>query len=146
MDCHSLLVPGHTTERIPERNHDGSAAGACEGHLQVSAVFNLATELAKLVGGGIHFLSPHVGKNDAGVLTNDSRAAQVQELASDHDAVPTRRGLHLNIDLKWVGAIKHLPCASAHRSRSFESRLKKAVKQKFDAAAGALPLTRQPGP
>jgi len=145
MDCHSSLTPRQTAERIPKRNHDCRATGACEGHLQVSAVFNLSTKLAKLICDGIYDLSPHIGKSDAGILANDSRTAQVQELAGNHDAVSAVLGLYLNIDLKWVRAIKHLPCASAYRSGSFESRLKKAVEEKFDAAARSLVLTRQRG-
>src|SRR5438477_8313590 len=138
------VVPRQTTKRIPERNHDWPAAGVCEGHLQVSAVLNLSTKLAKLIGHGIHNFSAHVGKSDFRALVKDSRIAQVQELPGNHDAVPASRGLHLNINLKWVRAIKHLPCASACRSSSFESRLKKAVEEKFDAAR-SLSLTRQPG-
>jgi len=62
-----LLAPRHTTERIPERNHDWLAAGSCEGHLQVTAVLNLSAELAKLIGDGAHDVSLHVGENEAGV-------------------------------------------------------------------------------
>src|ERR1700674_101718 len=146
MDGHSSLIPRQTTERIPERNHDWRATGACERHLQVSAVFNLSTKLAKLICDGIYDLSPHVGKTDAGILANDSRSAQVQELAGNHDAVSAVLGLHLNIDLKWVRAIKHLPRASACRASSFEKRLQKTVKENFDAAACSLFLSRQRGP
>src|ERR1700674_1584526 len=142
---HSSLVPRQTTERIPERNHDWWAAGACERHLQVSAVFNLSAKLAKLICDGIYDLSPHVGKYDAGILANNSRTAQVQELAGNHDAVSTVLGLHLDIDLTWVRAIKHLPRASACRSSSFEKRLQKTVEENFDAAARSLFLTRQRG-
>ena len=109
MGCHSSLTPRQTAERIPKRNHDWRATGACEGHLQVSAVFNLSAKLAKLICDGIYDLSPHIGKSDAGILANDSRAAQVQELAGNHDAISAVLGLHLNINLKWVRAIKHLP-------------------------------------
>ena len=145
MDGHSSLAPRPTTERIPERNHNWRATGACEGHLQVSAVFNLSAELAKLICDRIYDLSLHVGKSDAGILPNDSRAAQVQELAGNHDAISAVLGLHLNIDLKWVRAIKHLPRASAPRSSSFEKRLQKTVEENFDAAARSLFLTRQHG-
>src|ERR1700687_6347125 len=143
MDGHSSLIPRQTTERIPERNHDWRAAGACERHLQVPAVFNLSAKLAKLICDGIYDLSPHVGKSDAGILANDSRAAQVQELAGNHDAVSAVLGLHLNINLKWVRAIKHLPRAGACRSSSFEKRLQKAVEENSDATARPLFLTRQ---
>src|SRR6266446_807809 len=145
MDGHSSLASRHTTERIPERNHNWRATGACEGHLQVSAVFNLSAELAKLICDGIYDLSPHVGKSDAGILSNDSRTAQVQELASNHDAVSAVLRLHLNIDLKGVRAIKHLPRASACRSSSFEKWLQKTVEENFDTAARSLLLTRQRG-
>src|SRR6266513_2694430 len=138
------VVRRQITKRIPERNHDWRADGVCERHLQVSAVLNLSTKLAKLIGHGIHDFSAHVGKSDARAFVKDSRIAQVQELPSNHDEVPASRRLHLNINLKWVRAIKHLPCASACRSSSFESRLKKAVEEKFDAAR-SLSLTRQPG-
>src|SRR6266853_1737489 len=87
MDGHSLPISRQTTERIPERNHDWRVAGACERHLQVSAVFNLSAELAKLICDGIYDLSSHVGKSDAGILANNSWTAQVQELAGDHDEV-----------------------------------------------------------
>src|ERR1700730_13101561 len=112
---HSSLVPRQTTERIPERNHDWWAAGACERHLQVSAVFNLSAELAKLICDGIYDLSPHVGKSDAGILAKNSRGSQFQELAGNYDEVSAELGLHLNIDLKRVRAIKHLPRASPRR-------------------------------
>src|SRR2546429_9982218 len=109
MDCHSSLTPRQTAERIPKRNHDWRATGACEGHLQVSAVFNLSAKLAKLICDGIYDLSPHVGKNDAGILANDSRAAQVQELAGNHDWISPVLGLHLSLNLNWVRRITHLP-------------------------------------
>src|SRR5260370_34810507 len=88
-------------------------------------------------------MSLHVGKNDADVGPHNPWIAQVQELAGDHDPVPAVLGLHLNIDLKWVRAIKHLSCASACRSSSFENRLQKTVAENFDAAASSLSLTRQ---
>src|SRR5713101_8606106 len=146
MDCHSSLTPRQTAERIPKRNHDWRATGACEGHLQVSAVFNLSTKLAKLICDRIYDLSAHVGKSDAGILANDSRTAQVQELAGNHDAISAVLGLDLNIDLKGVRAIKHLPRASARRSSSFEKRLEKTVEENFDAAFRTLLLTSQRGP
>ena len=68
VDCHSLLVPPQSAERIPERNHDGLCTGAGERHLQVSAIFNLSVKLAKLIGDRVHHMSPHVGKNDARAL------------------------------------------------------------------------------
>ena len=105
MDGHSSPISKQTPERIPERNHDWGATGTCERHLQVSAVFNLSAELAKLICDGIYDLSAHVGKSDAGILANNSRSAQVQELAGNHDEVSAVLGLHLNIDLKWVRAI-----------------------------------------
>src|ERR1700720_318117 len=129
MDGHSSSISRQTPECIPKRNHDWGATGACERHLQVSAVFNLSAELAKLICDRIYDLSPHVGKSDAGILSNDSRAAQVQELAGNHDEVSAVLGLHLNIDLKWVRAIKHLPRASARRSSSFEEWLQKTVEE-----------------
>src|SRR5229473_3504795 len=113
-----------STECIPERNHDGLASRACEGHLQVSAVLELSAELAKLIGDSVYDLTLHVRENDA---------------------VPAGLGLQLNIDLKWVRAIKHLPCDSACRSSSFENRLQKTVEENFDAAACSLSLTRQIG-
>src|SRR6266478_7512416 len=146
MDGHSLPISRQTPERIPERNHDWRAAGACERHLQVSAVFNLSAELAKLICDGIYDLSSHVGKSDAGILANNSWTAQVQELAGNHDAISAVLGLHLNIDLKGVRAIKHLPRASACRSSTLEKRLQKTVEENFDAAFRSLLLTRQRGP
>jgi len=134
-----------STECIPERNHDGLASRACEGHLQVSAVLELSAELAKLIGDSVYDLTLHVRENDASVAPDDPWIAQVEELAGDHDAVPAGLGLQLNIDLKWVRAIKHLPCDSACRSSSFENRLQKTVEENFDAAACSLSLTRQIG-
>src|SRR5437762_3655162 len=88
-------------------------------------------------------MSPHVRKNDAGVATDNSRIGHVEKLAGDHDAVPTGLGFHLNVDLKWVRAIEHLPCPSTCGSSSFEYRLEKTVEENLDAAAGSLSLIRQ---
>src|SRR5260370_1030332 len=98
------------------------------------------------MGGGWRDLSSHMGEDDVGVLANDSRTADVEELAGDHDLIAARPGLHLNVDLKWVRSIEHLPCASTCRSSSFENRLQKTVEENFDTAARSLSLTRQPGP
>src|SRR5439155_1751637 len=82
-------------------------------------------------------MSPHVRKNDAGVATDNSRIGHVEKLAGDHDAVPTGLGFHLNVDLKWVRAIEHLPRPSTCGSSSFEYRLEQAVEENLDAAAGS---------
>src|SRR6266446_5624371 len=89
-------------------------------------------------------MSPHIRKNDAGVATDNSRIAHVEKLASDHDTVPAWLGLHLNIDLKGVRAIEHLPRADTCRSSSFENGLQKTVEENLDAAARSLSLTCQP--
>src|SRR6266849_1649568 len=66
-----------STECIPERNHDGLASRACEGHLQVSAVLELSAELAKLIGDSVYDLTLHVRENDASVAPDDPWIAQL---------------------------------------------------------------------
>src|SRR5436309_6576874 len=110
-----------------------------------TTLFRSPAELAKLIGEGMHHVFLQIRENDAGVAPDDFGIAPVANLAGDHDAVLAWLGLDLDIDLKRVGAIKHLPGTRTCRSSSFENGLQKTVKENLDAAARSLSLICQSG-
>src|SRR3981189_1359686 len=101
------------TKRFPERNHDRLAAGPGKRHLQVAAVVNLSAKFTELIRDCMDYLPSHIGEKYAGVLGNDFWIAQIQKLARHDDAVAPRLCFQVDIDLKGICAIEHLPCGGA---------------------------------
>src|SRR5258705_13883210 len=97
------------TKRFPQRNDDGLAAGLGKRQLQVAAVFNLSAEFAELIRNGVDHVPSHIGEKYARVRRYDSRIAHIQKLARHDDAVAARLYFQLDIDLKRIRAIEHLP-------------------------------------
>src|SRR5580700_6909497 len=62
--------------------------------------------------------------------------AEIEQLASDDQAVAARIGLDLNVDLIWVSSIKHLSCSYYDRTSSGDGWLQEAVEQDVDDASG----------
>src|SRR6267142_6369264 len=131
------------TKRIPERNHDGLAAGAGKRQLEVAAVFNLSAKFAELIRNGMDHVPSHVGEKYASVRRYDCGIAQIQELARHYNAVAARLYFQLDIDLKRIRAIEHLPCDGASRAGPFENGLQKTVEEDLDPAARSLSFTHQ---
>ena len=140
-----MLFLGQMTKRFPERNHNGRATGACKSKLQVAAVINFPAKFTELIGHGMDHLPSHIGKNYASVRRYDSGIAQIEELAGHNDAAAARLGFQLEIDLKRICAIEHLPCGGGRGSGPFENGLQKTVEEDLDPAARSLSLTQQTG-
>src|SRR5712692_8765242 len=145
MDCFSCCFLGQMTKRFPERNHNGRAAGACKRQLQVAAVINLSAKFTELIGNCMDQLPSHIGKKYASVPRNDVGIAQIQELACHQDAVAARLCFQVDIDLKRIRAIEHLPCGGASGAGPFENGLQKTVEEDLDPAARSLSLIFQTG-
>src|SRR2546421_12478129 len=86
----------------------------------------------------MHHVSLQIRENDAGVAPDDFGIAYVGNLAGDHDAVPAWLGLDLDIDLKRVGAVKHLPGTRTCRSSFFKNGLQKSLKKNIDVDTTSL--------
>src|SRR5882672_2865281 len=133
------------TKRFPERNHNRRAAGACKSQLQVAAVINLSAKFTELIGNCMNHLPAHIGKKYTSVPRNDVGTAQIQELACHQDAVAARLSFQVDIDLKGICAIEHLPCGGASGAGPFENGLQKTVEEDLDPAARSLSLIFQTG-
>ena len=130
---------------FPERDHNRLAAGADKRQLEVAAVFNLSAKFAELIRSRIDHVPSHIGEKYASVRRYDSGIAQIQELAGHDDAVAARLYFQLQIDLKRIRAIEHLPCDRASGACPFENGLQKTVEEDLDPAARSLSLAHQTG-
>src|SRR5215472_13624446 len=105
----SLAIPRQVAKRVAKCNHDGLAVRACKRDLQVAAVFNLTKKLAVLVAKRMHHVTAQIRKSYAHILAGNSRITQVQELPGNHEIVAAGFGFDLQVNLKRVRAIEHLP-------------------------------------
>src|SRR6267143_231145 len=133
------------TKRFPERDHNRRRAGTSKRQLQVAAVINLSAKFTEFVRNCMDHLPSHIGEKYASVWRNDFGIAQIQELARHDDAVAARLSFQVDIDLKGICAIEHLPCVGASRAGPFENGLQKTVEEDLDPAARSLSLTPQTG-
>src|SRR5882762_6517225 len=133
------------TKRFPERNHNRRRAGAGKRQLQVAAVINLSAKFTEFVRNCMDHLPSHIGEKYASVWRNDFGIAQIQQLARYHDAVAARLCFQVDIDLKGICPIEHLPCGGGSGSGPFENGLQKTVEQDLDPATRSLSLTFQTG-
>src|SRR5205085_8723826 len=140
----SFVILRKTAERIAQRNHNGLATRTCKRHLQVSAVLNLARKFAVLIAHRMRHMTPQIRKRDVHVLPGNSRIAQVQELAGNQQIAAPGLRFNLQVNLKWVRAIEHLPGIDSRRPGPCGSGLQKAVEEDRDAAPGFLSLATQP--